>query len=152
MWVTPTALSRGPRAFVVVDGSDRAWRALAWAVGYARSRHIAVLDLVTHPGPWQHVPDVGQVGALMATEFPRVDPEALRQSIVAAARALCHGTDVDVRVAPERCASPGDLIRLARRERPDLVVMSRVGTLPWMGTRKVISRLMRSGIPVTVIP
>ncbi len=152
MWVTPTAVAVGPRALVIVDGSDRAWRALAWAVGYARSRQINALDLVAHPGPWQHVPDAGQVGALMAIECPRVDPEAIRQDIVLTAREMCADNDIAVRLAPGRCNSPGDLIRLARRERPDLVVLGRMGSLPWMGTRRVVSRLLRSGIPVTVVP
>ncbi len=152
MHVTPTAVARGPRAMVVVDGSDRSWRALAWAVGYARSRRISALEIVAYPGPWHHFPDAGQLCALMATDFPRVDPESVRQSILSTARTLCAEDGLDITVTRGRCDSSRDLARLAERERPDLVVMSRFGSLSKMATRKVVSRLMRNGIPVTIVP
>jgi nucleotide-binding universal stress UspA family protein len=150
--ITSAALDRRPRALVVVDGSERAWRALSWAVGYARSRHIAVLDLVTQPGPWALVPDAGQVCALMATEFPRVDREAVRRSIIETAREVCAGVEIDLCVSARHCDSTRDLVRLARRERPDLVVLSGVRSFPRFGAGRVASRLMRSRIPVVVIP
>jgi hypothetical protein len=150
--VTLSAVGLRPRTFVVVDGSERAWRALAWAVGYARCRQIPVLDLVTQAGPWQHVPDAGQLCALMTTEFPRIDRAALRQSLIDTAHEFCAGDGVKLAVGRDICASAGDLVRLARRERPDLVVMSGIGSFPGWGARRTAARLMRRGIPVAVIP
>jgi nucleotide-binding universal stress UspA family protein len=154
--ITSTDIDRRPRALVVVDGSERAWRALAWALGYARSRHIPVLDLVTRPGPWQHVPDAGQVCALMATEFPRVDREAIHRSLIDSAREFCAGggsaVGVDVRVTGRRCDSSRELLKLVRRDRPDLVVLSGTGSLFGIGRRRTAARLMRRGVPVVVIP
>jgi nucleotide-binding universal stress UspA family protein len=150
--VTPTALDRRPRTLVVLDGSERAWRALAWAVGYARSRQIPVLELVTQAGPWQHIPDAGQLCALVATEFPRVDRAALRESLIKEAREFCSGGGVALRVSGQTCESARDLVRLAQRERADLVVLSGMGSFPAIGARRIAARLMRRGIPVAVIP
>jgi hypothetical protein len=150
--VTPTALDRRPRTLVVLDGSERAWRALAWAVGYARSRQIPAIELVTQAGPWQHVPDAGQLCAFVATEFPRVDRVALRQSLIEAAREFCSGDGIALHVSNETCNSSRDLVRLAQRERPDLVVLSGIGSFPAAGARRIAARLMRRGIPVAVIP
>jgi hypothetical protein len=150
--VTLTALDRRPRTFVVVDGSDRAWRALAWAIGYARTRGIPVLDLVTQAGPWQHLPDAGQLCALMATEFPRIDRAALRQSLIDTALEFCALDGIKLAVSGESCESPRDLVRLAKRERADLVVLSGIGSFPRWGARRMAARLMRRGIPVAVIP
>jgi nucleotide-binding universal stress UspA family protein len=150
--VTSAALDLRPRTMVVLDGSERSWRALAWAIGYARSRQIPVLELVTQSGPWQHVPDAGQLCALVATEFPRVDRVALRQSLIAAAREFCSGDGIALHVSGETCESARDLVRLARRERADLVVLSGIGSFPGFGARRIAARLMRRGIPVAVIP
>ncbi len=150
--VTLTATGRRPRTLVVVDGSERAWRALAWAVGYARSRGIPALDLVTHAGPWSHVPDAGQLCALMATEFPRVDRAALRQSLIDTARQFCAIDGIQLAVSSQCCDSARDLARLAQRERADLVVLSGVGSFPRWGARRIAAHLMRRGIPVAVIP
>jgi nucleotide-binding universal stress UspA family protein len=150
--VTSTALDRRPRTLVVLDGSERAWRALAWAVGYARSRQIPVLELVTHAGPWQHVPDAGQLCALVATEFPRVDRAALRQSLIDSAREFCSGDGIALHVSDQTCESSRDLVRLAQHDRADLVVLSGMGSFPAFGARRIAARLMRRGIPVAVIP
>jgi nucleotide-binding universal stress UspA family protein len=153
--VTSAALDVRPRTLVVLDGSERSWRALAWAIGYARSRQIPVLELVTQSGPWQHVPDAGQLCALVATEFPRVDRAALRQSLIAAAREFCSSCSdggIALHVSGETCESARDLVRLARRERADLVVLSGIGSFPGFGARRIAARLMRRGIPVAVIP
>ncbi len=150
--VTSAALDLRPRTLVVLDGSERSWRALAWAVGYARSRQIPVLELVTQAGPWQHVPDAGQLCALVATEFPRVDRAALRQSLIDSAREFCSGDGIALRVSEQTCESSRDLLRLARRERADLVVLSGIGSFPGLGARRIAARLMRHGIPVAVIP
>jgi nucleotide-binding universal stress UspA family protein len=150
--VTSAALDLRPRTMVVLDGSERSWRALAWAVGYARSRQIPVLELVTQAGPWQHVPDAGQLCALVATEFPRVDRAALRQSLIDEAREFCSGDGIRLQISPETCESRRDLVRLAQRERADLVVLSGIGSFPGVGARRIAARLMRRGIPVAVIP
>ncbi len=150
--VTLTAVGRRPRTLVVVDGSERAWRALAWAIGYARSRGIPVLDLVTQAGPWQHIPDAGQLCALMATEFPRIDRTALRQSLIDTARQFCAVDGITLAVSGEHCDSRRDLVRLAKRERVDLVVLSGIGSFPRWGARRMAGRLMRRGIPVAIIP
>jgi nucleotide-binding universal stress UspA family protein len=150
--VTLTAVARRPRTLVVVDGSDRSFRALAWAVGYARSRGITALDLVTHSGPWQHVPDAGQLCAFMATEFPRVDRTALRQTLIDTARQFCAIDDISLSVSGASCETPRDLVRLAKREQADLVVLSGIGSFPRWGARRMATRLMRRGIPVAVIP
>ncbi len=150
--VTLAAVDRRPRTLVVVDGSDRGWRALAWAIGYARSRQIPVLDLVTQAGPWQHLPDAGQLCALMATEFPRVDRAALRHSLIETAGELCAGDGIQLCVSGESCDGARDLVRLTQRERPDLVVLSGIGSFPRWGARRIAARLMRRGIPVAVIP
>ena len=150
--VTPTALERRPRTLVLLDGSERSWRALAWAVGYARSRQIPVLELVTQSGPWQHVPDAGQLCALVATEFPRVDRAALRQSLIDTAREFCRGDGIALHDSGQTCESSRDLVRLAQRDRADLVVLSGIGSFPTSGARRMAARLMRRGIPVAVIP
>jgi nucleotide-binding universal stress UspA family protein len=150
--VTLTAVGRRPRTFVVVDGSERGWRAMAWAIGYARSRGIPVLDLVTQAGPWQHVPDAGQLCALMATEFPRIDRAALRQTLVDTARQFCAVDGIKLAVTGESCETPRELVRLAQRECADLVVLSGIGSFPRWGARRMAARLMRRGIPVAVIP
>jgi translation initiation factor 2B subunit (eIF-2B alpha/beta/delta family) len=88
----------------------------------------------------------------MATEFPRIDRAALRQTLVDTARQFCAIDGIRLTVSGESCETPRDLVRLAQRERADLVVLSGRGSFPRWGARRMAARLMRRGIPVAVIP
>jgi hypothetical protein len=88
----------------------------------------------------------------MATEFPRIDRAALRQTLVDTARQFCAIDGITLAPCGESCESPRDLVRLAQRERADLVVLSGIGSFPRWGARRMAARLTRRGIPVAVIP
>ncbi len=150
--VTSSVSEYSPRALVVVDGSKGGWNALAWAVGYARSRGIGRLEATLYTGGWHYVPCAGEASALMPAELSTVAQEAAWRNTVQSAREFCADSGLQLAFSGRHCRSSRELVNVARRDRPDLVVLGHLGSARRAGTRFIASRLIRRGIAVAVIP
>ncbi len=147
-----TGPGRQPRIVAVVDDSDRGWRSLAWAVGYASARGLANIEVVALLRSWERLRSAGQVASVCCPDLPHIDYQAVQRQVVATAEEICADGGVEPRIRRGAIGSSHELMRAIRRDPPDFVVLNRESGLSWLGLRRAVSGLTRSGIPVLVIP
>lgn len=122
----------GPSTCIVVglDGSDAARRAMTWAAAAARSFGARLIG----------VHAVGLLeGAGMTAGF---DPGPLLREV---------GADPDAECVAEAGAAPDVLLRVARREGADLVVVGRRGLGVTASALGSVSEAVVVGCPVPVV-
>ena len=139
-------VSRTATALVVVDGSDKGWRALSWAVGYAQ-RGGCSLEALTllqdGASRWCEASPEVQWGNVVLC-----DPLASHGELSASTRDVTDGTGVPVGIHPRPCRTWNEIVQQIRVSRPDLVVLGAHGPM----SRFVSRRLRKAGVPVTLIP
>lgn len=143
---------RQPRVLAVVDDSAQGWRSLAWAVGYAGTRGLPSVEVVAFLRTWERLRNAAQVASLCCPDLPHIDYEAAQRDIAATAHEICLDGGIEPRVRRKAIGSSHELVRTIRRDPPDFVVINRESGLSWLGLRRAVSGLTRSGIPVVVIP
>jgi hypothetical protein len=143
---------RQPRILAVVDDSVQGWRSLAWAVGYAGTRGLTSIEVVAFLRTWERLRNAAQVSSLCCPDLPHIDYEAAQREVAATARGICLDGGIEPRIRRKAIGSSHELIRTIRREPPDFVVVNRDSGLSWLGLKRAVSGLTRSGIPVIVIP
>jgi hypothetical protein len=140
-----------PRVVAVVDGADRSWRSLAWAVGYARARGSTSIEIIPFLRSWERLLNAAQTTHFTGT-VPRVDYGAVRRDIVDTAGSICFDGGIDPHVMNGDVCNSRDLRWMIRDRRPDFVVVGRPGGLTWISAKRTVSTLTKNGIPVIVIP
>lgn len=140
-----------PRVVAVVDGDDRSWRSLAWAVGYARARGSTGIEILPFLRSWERLLSATQT-THFAGSVPHVDYGAARREIVDTARSICTDGGIEPHVVNGDVCNSRDLRWLIRDRRPDFVVVGRAGGLLWLSAKRTVSTLTKNGIPVIVIP
>jgi nucleotide-binding universal stress UspA family protein len=147
----PRAFDQAAHIVIVVDGSEQAWRAFSWAIGYARSRGVEHVLVIAGPTMWSRLCDAGQVPGGACFVAQPSDQFALIDHLGERARELSAGSGVYAHMSPRAANSRASLIRILRAERPDVVVLDGARGMRRTGLARTVTRLVSERIPVTVI-